>query len=276
MKYDSIAGFISETVLNLDMENLYIKPFMYSNDTLPDILISGIINGRGTTKILKATSEFAFEELEIFDFTVKKLDFGDFNNDGFMEYTFLSAESNGSIQIYSVINDQFTLKFDTVGIDVVDFVVKDADNDWFDDIILSVSEIGGDASYLLLSDGEFNFHKESIQDFGHFTSQKLLSGYVDIDSYNDFLFLGKYESNSSIFKYSPKSELPEKVSTYIEFEHVVEDIDLADFNSDGILDLLYRYDNELKINFTENEVFSIPYLEVFTHTLLGILIEMEI
>jgi gliding motility-associated-like protein len=201
--------------------------------------------------------DFAFTPVEnIFPVaSASQVQFADINNDGRPDL--LSISTNG-LKIAKATPDGFTNEFEAPGLIISGIAIHDFTKDGQLDIV--VSAIDGSSVpvlFILNNKGNFRFDKKIISN----THKGIIeTGDINHDWLFDFIVSGTDESNNRKIVFYTNSTEGFKATASID-NHTADALFLADFNSDGLVDLYFdgKHENGQRFNFIrQNDQTLVP------------------
>ncbi len=255
--YQNIAGNILEVNNDVfpQLSRGEIKWADYDNDGDMDVFISGAKapnESNKQSKLFKNNGDGTFEEDSISNITAmfaSKADFGDCNNDGFIDLI-VSGRSDQGEKTYLFRNDKgkslnVQSSFEMSGDYYANVFFVDFDKDYDMDILLQgeLYENTGDANFLSYTNGDFVKNRNCS--WGDFDNDG------DVDVFSEGLIL--LNDGDGNFTTSKKAGLPVNISNHA----------WGDYDNDGDLDLIFKiyyetylFNNNGHAEFTQQEGVS--------------------
>ena len=217
----------------------------FNNDNFPDLIITGENNGH-FIKIYKNNKGKDFTELKDLDFpNLKKasVDWGDYNNDGYLDFVVSGQDSNqlGVCIIYKNVNNKFIKQSDILLKGLYNGLVKwkDYDNDHKLDLFITGRSGNKRYSKIYKNYGNNTFKEQTEIVIDGIENGSVDWGDYDNDGLIDILLTGESDSGriSKIYKNDGHNHFIEQKQINL-LDLRFSDSKWGDYDNDGDLDII--------------------------------------
>ncbi len=203
-------------------------------DNRMDLIINGTKQGNSTTSkiINNGNFQFANSTIALPNIAITTHLFVDLDTDGNLD---LVAGGNTFLKIFRSSGSSYSIKLDSSNLKINSILAQDFNKDGKIDLLLSGSQNGKPQIIFLKNKGEFQFKKISLHNP---IAGSLETGDFNYDGFFDFIASGVNESGLNQIKYYSNNHQDFfSIDSLADFQS--GNLSLADFNSDGKVELSY-------------------------------------